>query len=193
VDEFLDFAAHVGPAPCSALASGEPPATPPSDAPLLAQEGTASASSRAKRPHPATKETEAPAGRIWAAWLEERARFTSRGSPKLDAKRRKRVCDRLSDGYDVDDLIQAARGIWRSEWHRSEGQTDLELALRDAAHVDRFIRAYAEAPSGAVVLRTSPPPPPEDPDDPVVPLGQDPRFRDLLTALTAPAQEEPRR
>jgi len=41
-------------------------------------------------------------------------------------------------GFGVEDLILAVRGIWISTWNVSAGQTSFDLALRDAAHVEKF-------------------------------------------------------
>ena len=56
---------------------------------------------------------------------------------KLTDDRRRKISGRLRE-YPVEDLVDAVRGIWESEWHRDQGQTDLALALRDAAHLERF-------------------------------------------------------
>lgn len=60
----------------------------------------------------------------------------------LDAKRR-RLIDRALKTYPLDDVLDAVRGWRRSPHHRGENQTrtvynDLELLLRDPAHIERF-------------------------------------------------------
>jgi hypothetical protein len=67
---------------------------------------------------------------------------------KLDAKRRKKINDRLNDGYTQDDLRKAIEGCRKSPHHMGENDRStvydgLELICRDAEHVDRFI-AMAE-------------------------------------------------
>lgn len=67
---------------------------------------------------------------------------------KLDAKRRKKISDRLRDGYTEDDLRKAIEGCKKSPHHMGKNEhgtvyDGLELICRDAEHVDRFI-AIAE-------------------------------------------------
>ena len=68
---------------------------------------------------------------------------------RMDLKRAQVIRDRLRDGYSVEDLTLAIDGNAASDWH--QGNNDrrmkydaIELILRDAAHVDRFI-AMGEA------------------------------------------------
>lgn len=63
---------------------------------------------------------------------------------RMDLKRAQVIRDRLRDGYSVEDLTLAIDGNAASDWH--QGNNDrrmkydaIELILRDAAHVDRFI------------------------------------------------------
>jgi len=64
---------------------------------------------------------------------------------KLDDKRRRKIRDRLKDGYTVDDLMQAVDGCKRSPHHMGENDRgavydDIELICRDAPHLDKFIK-----------------------------------------------------
>jgi hypothetical protein len=64
---------------------------------------------------------------------------------KLDDKRRRKIRDRLKDGYTVGDLMQAVDGCKRSPHHMGENDRgavydDIELICRDAPHVDKFIK-----------------------------------------------------
>jgi hypothetical protein len=67
---------------------------------------------------------------------------------RLDQKRRKTINDRLKDGYSLQDLQDAINGCYLSPFHHdgeNERQTrydDIALILRDAEHVDRFIKLY---------------------------------------------------
>ena len=68
------------------------------------------------------------------------------GSPrsKLDQKRRRKIKQRLLDGYSAQDLIDAIEGCALSDFHmgkndRSSVYNDIELICRDACHVDKFI------------------------------------------------------
>ncbi len=80
------------------------------------------------------------ADEIFCYWREiiahPRARF--------DAKRRRKVLNRLKDGYTVEEIKTAIDGNRRSGWHQrgNPGMVlydDLELICRDAAHLERFI------------------------------------------------------
>lgn len=110
---------------------------------------------------------------VFEAWLGEWTRYVGKGrQPILDAARSRKVRDRLRDGFTVEDLCAAARGIWRSKWHRDEKRTDLSLALRDADHVERFMREGAEKASSRPVNaslppeRTATPPVSQEPPEP---------------------------
>jgi len=71
----------------------------------------------------------------------------------LNDKRRK-VISRAINDYDVPTCLLAIDGCRLSDWHmgsnpRGRKYDDLELILRDAAHIERFanIAAEADAPS----------------------------------------------
>lgn len=81
--------------------------------------------------------------RVFEFW---KVRF---GHPRarLDAKRRTRIRQRLTDGYTEQDLLDACEGCALSDYHmarhRDNMETvydDLELILRDSKHVDKFIK-----------------------------------------------------
>lgn len=62
---------------------------------------------------------------------------------QLDSKRLKSIIARLAEGYAVERIKQAIRGICLSPYHmgKNEGGTvydDIELICRSGAHVDRF-------------------------------------------------------
>ena len=85
-----------------------------------------------------TKAPQRPADDIFAAYLDGWRRNNGRGrAPVLDEKRKRLIAARLKE-FDVEHLKAAARGIWASSWHLAEGQTTLDLVMRDAAHVERF-------------------------------------------------------
>lgn len=75
-----------------------------------------------------------------AGGLSSRARLTD--------DRRRKIRARLRE-YPVEDVADAARGIWRSDWNVEHGQTDLSLALRDGAHLERFRDAERGLGGGA--------------------------------------------
>jgi hypothetical protein len=90
-------------------------------------------------PSPATGQVSRDVRRVFDSWLAEWRRVVGGSrAPILDAKRQRRIRARLAEGIPVDDLIAAARGIWASAWHVENGQTDIDLAVRDDAHVTRF-------------------------------------------------------
>lgn len=70
---------------------------------------------------------------------------------RLDKKRRAKINAALDMGYTTDDLIRAIDGCRASPFHmgdndRSVRYDELTLILRDAGHIDRFIR-HAEQPA----------------------------------------------
>ena len=77
--------------------------------------------------------------RVFDAWREA----TKHGSAKLNDLRRRKIRARLKEGYTVDDLVDAVRGIARSEFHMGENDRrqkydDLTVALRDGAQLEKF-------------------------------------------------------
>lgn len=75
---------------------------------------------------------------VFAAWRESTGHHRS----VLDAKRR-RIIERGLKTHPVADLVDAVRGWRHSPHHRGENDRhtvydDLELLLRDAAHIERF-------------------------------------------------------
>lgn len=70
--------------------------------------------------------------------------------PALDQARTKAIRGRLTDGYSVEALCLAIDGCRASAWHMGENDRgliydSLTLILRDADHVDKFIRAGEQA------------------------------------------------
>lgn len=63
---------------------------------------------------------------------------------RLDQKRRRKIQDRLKDGYTPDDIKDAIRGCKQSPFHQGQNENgtkydDICLICRDAEHIDRFI------------------------------------------------------
>jgi len=84
---------------------------------------------------------------IFAYWQTELNHTQS----KLDAKREKAIRARLKEGYTVDRIKQAIRGIKRCPHNmgqndRSTKYDDIELICRSGAHVDRFADAETAKP-----------------------------------------------
>lgn len=87
---------------------------------------------------------------------------------KLDKKRKSKIAEALKLGYSIDQLKQAIDGCSQTPFNmgkneRNQRYDDLELILRDAAHIDRFIenanslpgvskedRQYQDVFSGAI-------------------------------------------
>lgn len=68
---------------------------------------------------------------------------------KMNAKRLAAIKARLREGYSVDDLIAAVRGIAMSAWHRGENPEgkkydDLLVAIRDGERVEKFRDLYEQ-------------------------------------------------
>lgn len=68
----------------------------------------------------------------------------------MDQSRTKVIRGRLTDGYSVEALCVAIDGCRASAWHMGENDRgvvydSLTLILRDADHVDKFIRAGEHA------------------------------------------------
>lgn len=65
---------------------------------------------------------------------------------KLDEKRRKKIREALKLGYTLTDLIAAIDGCAKSPYHMGQDgrnftvYDDLELILRDAKHIDQFLK-----------------------------------------------------
>ncbi len=71
--------------------------------------------------------------------------MTQHTRSRLDVKRAKAIRDMLTIGYSVGDLCLAIDGCIASDFHQGGNQNgtvydELCLILRDAAHVDSFIR-----------------------------------------------------
>ncbi len=71
---------------------------------------------------------------VFAAWVQAGG---LNGRTKLTLDRRRKIRARLAE-YPLADVLDAAIGIWEHDWHREHGQTDLALALRDGAHLEKF-------------------------------------------------------
>lgn len=79
-----------------------------------------------------------PAAQVFAAWQEA----TGKHRAKLDDKRRRIITRALKD-FPLDDVLDAARGWRHSPHHRGENErhtvyNELDLLLRDAAHIEQF-------------------------------------------------------
>lgn len=103
---------------------------------------------------PESKQAKEPDSRIATVFDYWRTAMKKSQRTKLDAARKRVIASRLKDGYDVDDLMKAIRGCSLTPHNmgqndRGEVYNDLTLILRDAAHVDRFIRNADHPPAQA--------------------------------------------
>lgn len=69
---------------------------------------------------------------------------------RLDKKRAQKIRQRLLDGYEVRDLIDAVDGCALSPFHMGDNPggvhyDDIELICRDAKHVDQFVKLKEQA------------------------------------------------
>lgn len=76
-------------------------------------------------------------------------RSTGRGpTPVLSDKRKSKISKAIKD-YGVKTCLEAISGCAMSDWHMGENPRgkkydDIELILRDSAHIERFATIYAE-------------------------------------------------
>lgn len=78
---------------------------------------------------------------VFDAWVAATGRDAARA--KLNAKRVQAVKARLREGYSLDDLVAAVRGIALSAWHQGENPDgkkydDMLVAIRDGGRVEKF-------------------------------------------------------
>lgn len=73
-----------------------------------------------------------------------RETFGLNGNAKFTAKRRRKIRDRLDEGYSIEFLRNAIVGCRRSSFHVAHNHIDLELICRDGEHVERFERIARE-------------------------------------------------
>lgn len=82
--------------------------------------------------------------KVFAYWQKAMGKTKA----KLDEKRGRAIDKAIARGHSLEELCRAIDGCAASPWHRGQNDRgrpydDLELILRDAAHVERFA---AEAP-----------------------------------------------
>jgi hypothetical protein len=85
---------------------------------------------------------------VFTHWVST-FRSTGKGPvPVLSDKRRSKIARAISD-YGVQTCLDAVSGCAMSDWHmgdnpRGKRYDDIELILRDAAHIERFATICAE-------------------------------------------------
>ena len=75
---------------------------------------------------------------VWDAYVEGWQAHVGRGAKPVLSDARKRLIKARLKEHPVDVVSRAAAGIWASPWHREQGQTSLDLAMRSTANVERF-------------------------------------------------------
>lgn len=97
-----------------------------------------------------TEPTPDPTARLFELWASLYRNTHGKGRrPVLDTKRAKLIT-RAVDTHGADTVEAAIRGVGLSPWHMGKNPqgkkyTDLELVLRDAAHVERFAGYWDDA------------------------------------------------
>lgn len=81
-----------------------------------------------------------PACRVFSTWVEATGRDQAR--TKFTTERKRKV-DKALKVYELDDVLDAVRGVTRSRFHMGDNPRgrrfdDLELVLRDAAKIEEF-------------------------------------------------------
>jgi hypothetical protein len=84
-------------------------------------------------------------GFVFEAWTAATGREA--GRTRLTKARRDLIGARLGEGYDVDTLVAAVRGITKSRWHMGQNDRgmrfdDLKHAIGSAEKVEQFARMY---------------------------------------------------
>lgn len=99
---------------------------------------------------PASSEVQA----VFDHWVKVH-RTPRRGpQPVLGDKRKNKIARAIRD-YGVETCLQAISGCAMSDWHmgdnpRRKQYDDIELILRDAAHIERFATIFAEGGEDSV-------------------------------------------
>ena len=127
--------------------------TPSADTPNRTVPSSPVGAGPAVPPEPNQEPAAAPLGDLgdspsWAVrqvfdhWAERQAKLT--GAPlarlKLSEDRKRKIRARLAEKYSVEDLKKAIDGMFATPFNVEGGHTDVELACRDAAHVDRYMQ-----------------------------------------------------
>lgn len=100
----------------------------------------------------------APAASVLAVFMHWR-NYHSRAfpTPHDGMKEWHRVAARLKEGYSIDDLCRAIDGMHKSDFHngnndRGTKYLSLELCMRDATRVERFLQIDEEHVPNAPIL-----------------------------------------
>lgn len=87
------------------------------------------------------------AKKVFENWVEATGKDSKK--VKLNRARQDKIRARLREGYSVDDLCAAVRGIALSAWHTGDNPDgkrydDITVALRDGAQVEKFRDLYEQ-------------------------------------------------
>lgn len=114
----------------------------PSRDPLSAHISALTASSQ--QPTDKEKKEESAVAEVFGYWIEK---FGLTAQTKLTEDRRRKIRARLREGFTPERLKLAIDGCAASQWHRENGEVDLELICRSASKTDRFIQKAQLPPS----------------------------------------------
>jgi hypothetical protein len=86
---------------------------------------------------------------VFDAWCEATGR--DRARTRLTKDRLKKINERLGEGFDIDDLVAAVRGVALSPFHMGENERkqrydDIVTVLRDGSQVEKFRDLYFSGP-----------------------------------------------
>lgn len=103
-----------------------------------------------------------PAQQVFDAYVTGWRRARGKGAaPAMTPKRRALIVARLKE-HDLDTVVAAARGIWLDPWHRDDTNfkhVTPDLAMRDAAHVEKYAAFGAAREAREPYVEQTPRPP----------------------------------
>lgn len=119
---------------------------PPSQSDYLNKRAVNKAVSKAKR-NIALMDDEK---KILDAWCDATGR--KRGSVRMTPDRQRKILARLREGYTMEDLLDAVRGVALSPFHMGKNTQrqkydDLVIVLRDGSQVEKFRDLYRSGPA----------------------------------------------
>ena len=82
---------------------------------------------------------------VFEFWITTFAK--DKNKTKLSDVRKRKIIQRLDDGFTLDDIKTAIVNCSKSEYHTAGGFTDIELICRDEQHFERFLNMKFKAQS----------------------------------------------
>ena len=101
-----------------------------------------------QQPEPTVEISDDEVQQVFDLWVEYHRSSRKGPTPVLSDKRRRKIQKALKD-YGLQTCLDAIKGCAMSDWHmgdnpRGRRYDDIELILRDSAHIERFATIYAE-------------------------------------------------